>query len=412
MHYYLTEWVWDAAALYGKGCWRKPHPTMPSIDLRSPVECAEKGTVNGQASALPSCLIALPFQDNNLALYLGGDRDVAINNAGRNRVCDALGIPRGSITATTLLEAAAQLLVEQGDPTGQFRWKPLASESMHCGDTWAGLIKANPNWENKWRQTYQEDYRSIRQECIDGLLHPGTYKKWLSLQAKKHGRDYHEFIPADLPDEGTLPYATDLGDTFVEGSDTALSSHTATGPNSGFSWSYQSGTWTVISASNDVDSASSEAHNNARADSDLSSADHYSQADVTLAAGTSRDGGVMVRCAAAADTAYIVLCADSSANYDTILYRNIAGSYTEINDYGDSPGVPTARSYKLDVSGSTLTPTRGGTPLTGQTDTNITGNVRTGIRAYSNNTTIDNFVASDGAAAGASPRRILLTGVG
>ena len=166
----------------------------------------------------------------------------------------------------------------------------------------------------------------------------------------------------------------------------SLGTATVGGVSQGWSWSVTSGGWGILS--NAAANTSGAGHCNARADSDLATADHYAQANVTL--GASSDGGVFVRFAAAADTGYILL---NDATND-VIYKNVAGSYTSLASAAQ--GSPAGALMRLEVSGSSLTGKRSGTTTVSTTDSSITGNLRGGIRAFGGGVdTVDNFQAGD-----------------
>lgn len=84
-------------------------------------------------------------------------------------------------------------------------------------------------------------------------------------------------------------------DTFVEGSDTALASHTPTGTDAGAGWSQIGGAATVLAATDLVVDDNAANGNRARMTTDLGSAQMDVQADVSSVGGSFTFPGVMGR---------------------------------------------------------------------------------------------------------------------
>ena len=122
-----------------------------------------------------------------------------------------------------------------------------------------------------------ENYRKLRGWTVAGVVSEGLHRKVLTVWIEKYGiSDYKVFIPEGLPLEKPLPHNTVITDDFDRSDQSPL----GTGPEA-WSWSnVGSGGFSIVGNrarndnSNDVDSA--------RADSDLSSADHYVEGDVSV----------------------------------------------------------------------------------------------------------------------------------
>lgn len=159
----------------------------------------------------------------------------------------------------------------------------------------------------------------------------------------------------------------------------------------GWSWANAQGSFSIVS---NAAVPGTGGQNNCRAESDLSSSDHYSEAVVTYA-GVADDVGVAARFATAANTAYLYL---NDGGNDRI-YKVIAGAYTSLTALATA--APTAVTFRLECSGTAIAGKRNGTTRVSTTDSSITTGTRCGIRAYNDGgsaSTIDSFVAADLAA--------------
>lgn len=140
----------------------------------------------------------------------------------------------------------------------------------------------------------------------------------------------------------------------------------------------------------------------ARAESNLATANHYAQAIINnWEGGTGLDEvspGVLVRYSTNASIeAYLGRYATHSDVYEA--FRFVAGTPTLITSVGATQPTPPF-TIRVEVNGSSLTIFQDGISKLATTDTNITGNLRTGIRAFqgSNHSplvTFNNFEAGD-----------------
>ena len=204
---------------------------------------------------------------------------------------------------------------------------------------------------------------------------------------------------------------TTLQDTFVETSDTNIDAHTATGPNSGFSWVYTAGSTTdmVVIAADDNLKSSANIDRSARAESDLADDDHFCQFQVDLwATGGSNSMGPLARYDSAADKFYLLALRTNSAQY-RIFKKD--GGFTQLASATETLPSEPVTAY-LEADGSSLDGKIDGTSKITDTDTTFTGQVRCGIFS-GENAKHDNWKAEDLGAAAAAPvvRRRQLTTV-
>lgn len=129
----------------------------------------------------------------------------------------------------------------------------------------------------------------------------------------------------------------------------------------------------------------------ARAESNLASDNHYAQA--ILGSVTTLDGWCVVArySASVADTYYLA----SVTNSTTLdLYKRVTGTFTQLGT-ASSLTLVAGDTIKLECSGSNITIYQNGVSRVAVSDTAITGNLRTGIRAANIDSDWDNFQAAD-----------------
>lgn len=384
MHYYLSPWEWRTTDRAG---WYAPGSPVGLVDLRSLPECGRPGP-GPQGYGF----FAYVTPQTGLDLDLG-DGNSFLTVSQRQAIRQRLGTD--SLVSTQILDLLWELLTQKADPTGQLRFKSLMPMvggvlELHLGGH--SLVRAErfaPSQHPLVIPTYQDDYRRLREEDLaHGSQH---YRQVLGVWARKLGVPWESLIPPGLPQEPPLPHRTTIGDTFVEAADTDLSLHTATGPNGGFSWSKTVGDIDVIAATDVAQTESSNARSSGRADSDLSTDDHYAEATATVP-GTS-EVRMATRFAAAADTHYSQGW-DNSAALVWLIRKIVNGSGTLLGSVAGSFSSP----IKGQSDGSTQKAFGAGVEKLSLTDTAITGNLRAGISGFQSSAdkvTWDDFEAAD-----------------
>jgi hypothetical protein len=340
--------------------------------------------------------------------YLGNSLDSILSSAQRQWIKVNLGLP-GPITESRLVDILYRdLLVLNADPTGQTRWKPLRGTARNGVALYiAGhkvvneaIVPGGPVFDNTI-SVYQADYATQKANLTPlDSLQKQTGDKMLSLWGRA-GDDLLPLLLGENAVDGWRYPETTLGDTFVESSDTALSSHTATGPNGGFGWGYTNGTWTVIAATDDVDAATGSARNIAYADSALSSDGHYAEAEVVLA--NSSGNGVTYRATnSATQTHYF---AEIKSTNTVTLFKSITGTLTQL----DQQAITYAANKTVKgqaTEGDSHSVWYDGVLEITLSDTSITGAVYAGIRGFDVGNTLDSFEGADLSAPTA--RRIII----
>jgi hypothetical protein len=341
--------------------------------------------------------------DTPAPICLSGCRHVGLLVASFNTqrigrgVLDGLESRLGVTLATdTAHEVLAEVLTRNGDPTGVTAYKPLLSQSIHLGGR--AVWKAPKNWyeagaDPVWRdlalRVKQSDYALMKVEMT--ARGSDQYLRVADKWVEDYGFDVRT---AEQQKDGLLPHETTIGDTFVEAVNTDLASHTATGPNGGFSWTYLGGTSDieVIATTDDIHGPTS-GNTRARAEADLSTVDHYSQfVGVAWPTTITNNMGPMVRVASAADSFYALLLRDrADAQYR--LFKFTTGTPSQVGTSVDEALPAEPATAKLEVTGSTLTGYMDDVSKISGTDSSFTTQLRTGLML--DRGTADNFEAAD-----------------
>lgn len=157
----------------------------------------------------------------------------------------------------------------------------------------------------------------------------------------------------------------------------------------GWSWTVTSGDFRV--SSNQARTYSS-GQNNARADSDLASTDHYSQVlAVTHGASSGRDIGCAVRYSSSADTCYLYV--QDASDGACKLYKVVTGSYSGLASEGSGHADASNDTMRFEADGTSLIGYWNDAEHVSTTDSSLTTQVRTGIRGYGNDNYMDDFEA-------------------
>lgn len=377
-HVYLARWVWNAA----ETVWQAPLPSIGALDLRSLTECGTQGGAGGLG------LFAYPSTVSiSGATYLGADF-AALNTTRRNALNNGLGV---NLTANESLDRVInKLLMENADPGGQTKWRPLrigksrevqiwfAGQSLGIGtvqDDEAGFIAS--------LDARKADYARAK---LSGVPIEAL-RKWNGYDLIKYwgSRDSSKLsliVPADSINDGSDPPETTISDNFNRANE-AL--------DTGGVWVEVSPTdWTVTS--NQVVYGSATATALARHATALSSDDHKASVSVT-AIGASG----LVGAAARSST-------DAAPNHDTyivglgatsVIFRKIVnGSATDLDTSKSvTPSVPD--TIEIECNNSTMISRFNGVQQHNFTDTSLTGNLYCGLYMRRTTDALDDFNAQD-----------------
>ena len=408
------------------------HPDMV-FWLRNSVQRAQAGVTAGNFAlcsgpVLPAGAIEI------------GEMGHVLAPGARASIQSALSLGE-AIPAITVEQVVERIAVNWTDPTGLTRCKPVrVGRGMRLrfkiGDVVVNrqIQPTDSEWLNtlaverlayaEWRTQARVAAQALRDagrtweqvlehradhalEPIDiNLLRMGAPDQHLRnldyLQAK-YGRDYREFL-GGLPDEGVRPHETTVAENF-DGADKA-------GVGYQLTWTEYVGTaWENLSNAAADNTNHGAANAGVRADSDLSTDGHYAQAtlaSVTEVTGNQRTGVQVRKNSTATDTHYCFLAAMNNNNWQ--IWEITGGSDAQLATGGSSPVA--GNILKGQADGSSLTLYVGGASTVTFTDTSITGNLRCGLFAQSNDAgdlqSWDDFEAADLAAA--DPEGSLLGG--
>jgi hypothetical protein len=190
----------------------------------------------------------------------------------------------------------------------------------------------------------------------------------------------HELLIGDVPDDGgPVPPETLFADDFDRANADPMSAAA-----DGTAWTVINGNFKVLS-----NKAESTAGNSrVRAETDLSSDDHYCRATIT----TAHINGVMCRFASGADTGYRYW---RQSGTTTRMAKVVAGTVTTLQDTSQSTSYP--HTIELRCDGGSQQGYIAGALVVTTTDTTaaITGNTRIGMAGNAAGGPIDDLVAAD-----------------
>lgn len=402
MPIYLAQWAIGTSPS-GKTRWEAPASADGVLDVRPLSEQASLSSGGFGVFTYPSAQTL-----GGVVVALGSSLDGNVSGRDRSEIQRRMGVALPA--NVTVRELLAVLLTEAADAaTGPMPLMPTSRNRLvaHVGEhsvmdepftlshAHAGTVV----------ESLREQYR--RQRELDAPDGAETHLKRLGWWARQYGEDYRTFIPSDLPDEGVRDPATTITESFNK-------ANNGLGPD--LSWTtYFSPSSGVVGVDSNQAHFQSGGEAEARADSDLSSDDHYSHA---IHGTDYADGGTGVVCrkdSTATQTIY------RWANFVTFaggweLVKFVSGAETALDTaYTTAPSA--GETLRVSADGSTIKGYHIGSPPTERasvTDTSVTGNVRCGIfLAFVTDAYLDDFEASDIAAGGNTVRYSLpVMGVG
>lgn len=397
MKYYLGPWRWTGRT-NTFAAFLPPEGTVGSIDFRSIPNHA--GGADQQGGLFAS---TKDLGDDYTLLGSGDLRDIKPDGAALSAWEHATGFKP---TSATIADWIAETL-QNGDPLGLDRCKPIQPTMDNKLELWLpghGLVKSEAfKWDvhpltNKLQALLRADFERIFQEFqAAAQAKTGAEKtkleqfpqRVLDFTQKKLGViDWRELVPASLQNEisGPLPHETTVTDDFNRADNTTVGNDSL-----GNAWvEVSGGNWKIASNALTFDTGGGDPL--IRNGTSLSSADHYTQADITTLV-TSNDQVVWGR--ATSDFANGYGADVHAANGAITIFKVVAGSGTVLATVGKTIGAATWTT-KLTCNGSAMTLLVGATTLGPTTDTSVTGNLRTGLSANGSVSAIyDNYVAAD-----------------
>lgn len=380
---YLGPWVWQAAF----PAWMPPAGAVAAVDLRPLPAQAQQGGAPGIGVFVAAGSLSSDYT-------LIGDHPTARATGAARSAWESLTGYRPA--GARLIDLLWDHLTAGSDPDGGTAPKPLLPgrqgrghwSDLHLG----GRHRSEPfAWgedaaaTERVRAMLQRDFRRHFNNAQAGRLKDSQHhRRVLDFWCEEYGvAAWREFVPADLRSQvpGRLKHQTTITDAFTRADQTGLGAS-----SEGWSWTITNGAINLVS--NQAVSAINQL-NIGRAETDLSSADHYAQALGVVQPGN-RGTACCVRHDSSAQTFYYYT-RDGGR-----LFKTIAAVSTQIGSGGGSAAAPV--TIKTQANGSAIAGFYDGAQQASATDTSITGNLRTGIRQ--DNCTFDDFQAADLSAGG------------
>lgn len=358
LHYSLGPWQWHDTH------WAPPASCIGLVDLRTLPQCGTAGGRPGQgvfATTKPLGAGYTLLNDQRTALLghlLHGDP------AGRAR-CKPLMPTHGN--RLSIMLAGAVLLDEPF----------VLGSHPHTG-----LV----------RDVYQHDVEEYWRQIESGHMGLEALQRIVGYWVLQHGASWHAFVPRRLWREfpGTLAPATTIRDTFNRADSATL------GTSSDGDWSWFEDTdWPNLRIITNRVEGTNITYGRARAEKDLSSANHYTQASLSASSLEADYAGVLVRRHPVNIRYYTFQC--NPDDDDTALYK-VVDTVATLLASGTGGVLGSPITTRLTVNGSTLTAQEGSTVLHTVTDTALTASVRTGIEANAASASqnrIEDFEAAD-----------------
>lgn len=390
MRYYLGHWQWmdDAAGYYAM-----PQGAIAALDF---APLAVQGTI---ASSRPGGFFATPDDvelKDHVLIASGEDlRESRTDERTLDAFYRELGYrPQGD----TLSDLLWDCLTTGADPNGEAFAKPLMptdSRKLQVNLPGHGVIRQEKysgkhSLAGKVVDVWRNDYRQVFDSCQRGEMPVNFHRRMLDHACQTFKTtDWQSLLPDDLKPHvaGRLPHNTIYQESF----------NTADGDTLGPDL-----TWTEVTGDIDIVSNKAQSVTNAvsvvaRANHDLSSANHYVQATVSMSnEGAASDPSIMARKDSSGTLTFMSMHIRGDTDTVTI-YKVVADAYTALVAVGMAVAASTDYVCKFLCDGSGHSAFVGGIARTGLTDTSITTGTRCGIRAFmsSGNAKWDSWSASD-----------------
>lgn len=392
LSYYLGPWQWRDSPMPS---WRPPVGTRGAIDLGSLSDHAKPG--HDRPWGFFATTATMPSE--YALLGVGDLREIKVDGFHRSLWQSVLGhAPDGD----TLADLLWHHLTEGADHEGLFACGPLVPThqlmlELHLPGHGQPIKQERFEWGKhkhtaKLQRLLQAGFEQQFHAVAQGHAREGHHQRWLDASCKKYRvTDWQALVPKPLRAHvpGPLPHETTITEGFFKASGVD-----DPGLGSDLTWTVN-GNWRTLSSYAIRSSGSDGLSFAARAESDLSSADHYAQ----IVAVTENNGLAQGPCCRFS-TGTITTGANQNFycvyNFgsNTTISKIVAGSQTDIDT--DAYTTSAGDTYKVSASGSTITGYVNGTTRTGPTtDTTLTSNVRTGITSYSVGGHLDSFQAAD-----------------
>lgn len=395
MPIYLGPWIWVEKP---RPRWEAPGATAWRLDLRPR---AGRAATGGRPQGLGLFALKDALADSTSYVDLGDDLQAELKDDQRQAWADALGLKKVP-PGPTLADVIVQTLTLYADPDDAKLCPPILPgvdgvQRVTLGGEVLSAKRIGPTDPEfaLVRSQLQSNYRKLRQQAREGNADPEAHRKFLTVCLEKFGLQgadaYQQFIPQGLPDEKPRPKETTIQDDFNRADADPISTGS-------FAWSMIESSNLEIVSNQARTADDTGAPATARAESDLSSDDHYAQAVVGASdESISVYGGPTCRNDSGALTFYLLYLEFDLNQIE--LYEVTAGTFTQIDVASYTLNSGTTYTAKVSADGSAIKGYINGAEELSATDSAITGNVRCGLRAETNITghyvSFDNFEASD-----------------
>lgn len=404
--YYLGPWQW--ATEDDLSFWRAPTGMRGHVDLRSLPTQGQAGTLGDRPYGFFAVDPLTVLGSEYTLLAIGDCRELAVDLTILDQWQALIGYrPAGE----KLIDLLWDQLTNGSDPTGDTSVMPLMPGVDLTLRLYLGghsqvksarfNVLADTPHADRVRTLLQRQYRASVERLGEHAFRVLDFACEKFRLDKADRGQWERLVPPDLRrDARLLPHETTITDDFNR-------ANSSTSPGS----SSEGWAWTEVVEGGGISGNkcyATAAGGSCRAESALSSDDHYAQFGAIDAADSGP--GPWVRYHASEQTGYHLRRLDATT---LTLFKCVAGAFTTLATPAESTAVPHA--LKIEVDGSSLQPYVAGAAVgSAVTDTAITGHLLTGWRSQNFGTgrTVDNFEAADLAVAAAAPPTLMLMGVG
>lgn len=363
---------------YDGRTYRAPDGARPVVDLRGVRTDGLSLFAWQQGEPIPS----------EYRVIAAGPHDV-MTEANARILSDGLKLKK-QLPSATVAEAIWRLLTDYADPTGEDAPKPLMPkqngevEIFMLGQRVAfkAFHGAPPEEFKAAMDMMRRDWKRLKEWCKDSA-DPTVANRYLATLAKKTTLPHDVISGSRLKEDEPMEPHTSIADNF-DGADSGTLGIQLTWTSDGSDWDNASNLARYVRGD--------DLAHFVEADSNLSTDDHYAQIQmVTAVLGSC---GPVARSAIAGPSGYFGWM-DEAGNL--AIWKVVSGALTDLDTTIGATGGLT-QYLGLHVDGSTIRLYLQSVLVETATDTDITGNVRTGMyaQASSGNVDIDNFTAADG----------------
>jgi hypothetical protein len=390
MKYIRGPWVWKTVA--GRSFWSPPEG-YSGLDVR-PIE--QQATQGGSPGIGLFAGDADHSSDYDL-LGVGSMRDIKASKKMRDAIPGKYR-PKGD----DLLGVIFDVLTDGADPDGVDGPKPLMPSGNIIELTFGNVrhcesFKWGDRRTGKVRDVLRRDFAAAMDDATSGKMRDREqHLRILDATCEKYGvDDWKEFVPANRVRnvKGRVPHETTFTDDFNKANSSVVGNL--------LTWTKVNNAWANTSNQANYTTVGGATNGYIRAESDLSSSDHYSQCVATNigSASTPNGGGPTARFSSSARTFYYAF----AYRDDSRLYvgKHINGTDTATSNTVITISPP--QTFRVQCSGSSIKAFQDGVERVSTTDTSISGNTRGGIISYQSmagGTFFDDFEASDLAPSG------------